>query len=333
VFGVKISDKKIIVILILAAIAAGAAAAIFIRYQAPDTGPHNTTLVSFDRSHLDKSVYGIPGNISPRGFNIVFVSDGIYDPAEFLYRIDTLERGLKVVEPWKSYDNFNFFTVFAKDRDFCTVSDPGPMLKCDKDLIGALQPLGLYRFKVVIVSAKQFVAWSNVVRLENSVIALSLPQRDMADQTVYRNVWLHEFGHSFGLRDEMAQDVQATPGSAATTPGGPNCAPDARTAVQWWGEMIRKVNGTNNTHYFESGQNTTDVGLYYGCAGNPNYIKPTMGSLMNTHDAIMSEYGPVSERYLRKVLDYCYSDFIYNETYDPDFFGQYPEFRECLQGQ
>ena len=43
------------------------------------------------------------------------------------------------------------------------------------------------------------------------------------------------------------------------------------------------------------------------------------------------EYGPVSERYLRKILEYCFSEKLSAEGDDPEFFGQYPEFAACLQ--
>ena len=53
---------------------------------------------------------------------------------------------------------------------------------------------------------------------------------------------------------------------------------------------------------------------------------------MNIQDYSDAEgYGPVSEDYLRKVLNYCFSEKIYDKSDDPEFFEMYPEFKECLK--
>jgi len=128
----------------------------------------------------------------------------------------------------------------------------------------------------------------------------------------------HLFGHSFGLKDEeIFVIVQA--GGAPHAPDGPNCAPNAATAEKWWGNLTKKYSA---------------VGYFKGCAGNENYIKPTVASIMNlnTGSPIIYDYGPVSEQYLKKALDYCFTSGNYNLAQtDPKFFEQYPEFKECLK--
>ncbi|MBU1177045.1 MAG: MerR family transcriptional regulator [Patescibacteria group bacterium] len=75
------------------------------------------------------------------------------------------------------------------------------------------------------------------------------------------------------------------------------------------------------------------VGYFNGCCGNQEYIKPTMTSVMNLNNAteISYEYGPVSEIYLRKILDSCYMPINQSRPVISDnFFEFYPEFKECL---
>jgi len=44
------------------------------------------------------------------------------------------------------------------------------------------------------------------------------------------------------------------------------------------------------------------VGYINGCCGNKDYIRPTIASFMNDPDQA-NDFGPVNERYLRKVLE------------------------------
>src|SRR5581483_5223698 len=107
-----------------------------------------------------------------------------------------------------------------------------------------------------------------------------------------------------------------------TIPDGPNCAPDMRTAEQWWGKLAQIY--------------PSRVGYFPGCEGNNNFIKPTKGSLMALNESdsdFVPDFGPVSELYLSKVLNYCFSDKTYSISDDPDFFAQYPDFKACVQSQ
>lgn len=285
---------------------------------------------SFNRKTLSQTVYSAPETIHRSGLNIVFVSDKFESREAFDAAALFIENAFTTIEPWKSYPDFNFFTVYTGDDRVChleVANHVHPTLRCSPHTTDLIEPLKLYRFKMIIISRENFTSWANVTRLENSVVALSLPT-GTEGQVLPRKVILHEFSHGFGLRDEMTKSVIALSGSEATKPGGPNCAPDVKTALEWWGDLVQKTDA--GQYVFGEGNN--DVGFFYGCAGNEHYLKPTVGSLMNLQDMThpSEDYGPVSTRYLSKVLKYCFSDKVYNQSDDQPFFDQYPEFKACL---
>ena len=141
-----------------------------------------------------------------------------------------------------------------------------------------------------------------------------------------KKIILLELAHGFGMRDET-RSVNAVAGQAPARPAPPNCAPTLDEARAWWGEMVNRAG--NNILSFSRVNN--DVGFYFGCAGNDSYIRPTQRSLMNIQDFPGAEgYGPVSERYLKKVLNYCFSDTRYSASDDPSFFELYPELNVCV---
>jgi len=313
-----------------------AAADITARNEANETAdftPGETLDWSLDRSSLDKSTYGLPKVLHKNGLNIVFISDKFGSRSDFLSAVGFLKQSLETVEPWKSYDGFNFFSVYSGKNSFCRVETENvrkPTLKCDEGINNEILPLRLYRFKAIVVSREDFTAWANLTRINNSMVAFSLPSGGEG-QDFYRKVLLHEFAHGFGLRDEMTKSVIALAGSEATRAGGPNCAPDVKTALSWWGDFVKKT--ANGEYVFGNEEN--DVGFYYGCAGNENYLKPTAGSIMNLQDSThpSEDYGAVSSDYLNKVLKYCFSDTVYRKSDDASFFDLYPEFKSCVKSE
>ena len=294
--------------------------------------------LSFDRSKLSTSTYILPESIKQNGLNVVFISDQFESREDFEYTTAILQAYLRMVEPWKSHENFNFFSIYTGDAvstdegsKICYVEVENhrkPTLRCSTKINDFLIPLSLYRFKVVVVSRQDFTSWANLTRLNNSMVALSVP-KGKEEQEFTKKVLQHEFAHGFGLRDEMTKSVIALAGSEGTLAGGPNCAPDVQTAVEWWGDFVPK---TKDGKYVFSGEDG-DVGFYFGCAGNEQFLKPTTGSLMNLQDLTKpsNDYGKVSESFLKKVLTYCFSEKIYSIKDDPDFFELYPDYRECVK--
>jgi predicted Zn-dependent protease with MMP-like domain len=292
-----------------------------------------TTIVSgIDRESLDKNIYGIPTNLHPRGLNILFISHDFTDKKEFLSTAQFLMDAFQTIEPWKSYKDFNFFTIFTgPDKTMCFIqveNEPKPKLRCSEHVNDYITKLGLYKFKAVVVSRDEFTSWANVTRFDNSMVAISAPP-SAANQELTRKIMLHEFAHGFGLRDEMVKSVIAKAGSEATLAGPPNCAPDIATAKEWWGDELKYISDNIATVDPAKGE----VGFFVGCAGSDQYIKPTIGSLMNLDDATVNSdnYGLVSEHYLKKVLKYCFSpDTGTSVKDDQKFFELYPEFTECV---
>jgi|GEM_PF-2671692 len=293
--------------------------------QAVDTQAVATSTPPAVSAPLDSLIYHVPQTVNPNGLNLVFFSDGYVSWGEFDSDVQMFYGQIKQVEPFKSYNRFNIYEIMPKELSVCTlVKETKPVLRCDPVAVNNyLSPLQLARFKFVILSRQQFQSWSNIVRFDNSVISFSIPQSPTSDMAAKVFGWEfdHLLGHTFGLKDEELY-VITKGGSNGTIPDGPNCAPDMRTAEQWWGKLAQIY--------------PSRVGYFPGCEGNNNFIKPTKGSLMALNESdsdFVPDFGPVSELYLSKVLNYCFSDKTYSISDDPDFFAQYPDFKACVQSQ
>ena len=267
--------------------------------------------------------YRLPEKINPGGLNLVFFADQYISWNEFESDVNALMEEIKRIEPWQSYQLYNIFKINPKNAaGLCYVKvqdERKPVLRCREEINNYLNNLLLERFKLIVLSRQDFQSWANLVRLENSGIFFSTPKllADGITKKTHGLLFSHLLGHAFGLKDEEIF-VLAKAGGSPHTPDGPNCAPDAATAEKWWGDLTKKY---------------PEVGYFKGCCANENYIKPTQSSIMNlnTGSPIVFTYGPVSESYLKKVLDYCFTSGNYNLTKaDWKFFEQYPEFKECL---
>lgn len=272
---------------------------------------------------LDPAVYRAPETVYEYGLNLIFFADGYPSWTEFNNDTNVILDSLHFVAPWNGYGNFNTYQIRPKEVDICTVKtkdERKPVLRCDPEKVNQyLNALRTGHFKLIVLSRQTFQSWANVARLTDSGIFFSLPQSPTASTDKTVTIWLfsHLLGHAFGLKDEELI-VLAKNNAAVFVPDGPNCAPDLETAKKWWGDLVGKESG---------------VGYFKGCSANPDYIKPTKGSLMNLNDfsSFQPTYGAVSERYLKKILDYCFSGIRPAPGDDPDFFAQYPEFKECVK--
>jgi len=267
--------------------------------------------------------YRLLEKINPGGLNLIFFADQYPSWTEFEEDTNSLMEEIKKIEPWKSYQLYNIFKINPKTAGLCYVKikdERKPVLRCSEDINYYLNNLSLERFKLIVLSRQEFQSWSNIVRIENSGIFFSIPHllSDDLEKKTHGLLFAHLLGHAFGLKDEEIF-VLAKAGGAPHTPDGPNCAPDAATAEKWWGDLTKEYSG---------------VGYFKGCCGNENYIKPTQSSIMNlnTGSPIVYTYGPVSEDYLKKVLDYCFTPGNYNNAInDKEFFDRYAEFEDCLK--
>lgn len=271
---------------------------------------------------LNAEEFRLPEKVNPRGLNLIFLADQYQSWDEFGNDINFLMEELKTIEPWQSYQFFNIYEINPKEIGLCYIKikdERKPALRCSPEINKYLNTLPLEKFRLIVLSRQEFQSWANITRYENSGIFFSMPHAltEKTDQRVNALLFAHLLGHAFGLKDEEIF-VLAKAGGAPHTPDGPNCAPDVATAEKWWGDLAKKYR---------------EVGYFKGCNGNENYIKPTQASIMNlnTGAPIVYNYGSVSERYLNKVLDYCFSDKQHKVSDDPAFFTAYSDFVACVK--
>ena len=280
---------------------------------------------SDEKPLLDKNVYGLPEKPSVGGLNLIFFADDYSSWDEFEADSVAVMQGLKKFSPWDKFQYFNIYRIKPgdADRDICTVKSENerkPTLRCSEKINGYLHNIAVERFRLIVLSRRDFQSWANVSRIENSGIFFSVPKK-IEEQDVYGNGLLmaHLMGHAFGLKDEEKYVVAKAEG-APHTPDGPNCAPDEETARKWWGDLAEKY--------------PDKVGFFHTCCGDDNYIKPTISSIMNLGSDMENfnpTYGLVSENYLEKLLSYCYSSQRHSYADDPSFFEIYPEVKTCLE--
>jgi hypothetical protein len=276
----------------------------------------------FEDNQKDFENFRLPEPTYSNGLNLVFFADQYSNWEEFDSDIDFLMKGIKTVIPWNNYMNYNVYKIFSEEGNkICSVKtedERKPFLRCNEGINKYLNKLPLMRFKLVVLSRQEFQSWANISRLKDSGIFFSLKDKISEEDSQLQNVlFAHLMAHAFGLKDEEKY-VLAKGGGAPHTPDGPNCAPDKETAEKWWGDLAKE---NEQVDYFNT------------CCGNDEYIKPTKGSLMNLNSGTEnfdSSYGPVSERYLNKILNYCFLEEKVEYEDDKDFFDRYPEFRECL---
>ncbi len=268
--------------------------------------------------------YRLPERVNPGGLNLVFFADQYPSWEEFESDVNALMSEIKKIEPWKSYALYNVYKINPNVSGVCSVKvadERKPVLRCDADAVnGYLSPLPLERLKLIVLSREEFQSWANVVRLDNSGVFFNVPWvlSNPVDRATHGILFAHMLGHAFGLKDEELF-VLAQAGGAPHEPDGPNCAPDEATAREWWGDAANEF--------------PDEVGYFPGCAANEGYIKPTKASIMNLNTGadLVSTYGPVSEQYLKRILDYCFTPGTRSEAAsDPVFFERYPDFLSCL---
>jgi hypothetical protein len=266
--------------------------------------------------------YRNPEKIYPRGLNLIFFADDYPSWEDFDSDVSNLMIGIKQIEPWKSYNNYNIYKINpGKENQLCqikTENERKPVLRCDTKINNLLGRLQLENFRLVVLSRKDFQSWANVTRLADSGIFFSVKDKiDESNGLATSYLFSHLLGHSFGLKDEEKYVIAKADG-APHAPNGPNCAPDEETARRWWGTLAERY--------------PDRVGYFKTCAGSDAYIRPTESSLMNfgNMEKFIPDYGPVSEAYLKKMLDYCFSEKVVTQEKDPVFFEQYPEFKQCL---
>jgi len=155
-----------------------------------------------------------------------------------------------------------------------------PPLKARQDLLTGILDYLKSNYKLIIIDATGSVSCAELSS-KDKISLIILGKKRYKDKHSFAKGFLHELGHSLGLRDECVNCQQLS------SAGPPNCAATKEEAEEWWGELVGKDSRIN---------------YISGCCGNKNYIRPTIASLMNDPDKA-EDFGPVNERYLREILE------------------------------
>ena len=213
--------------------------------------------------------------------NIVFCPLNYQDSRSFGRDRQILIKKLKATKPFDEFNVFRFWyiDISKKEESFNFRSTQGfPPLKVRQDFLDSIKARLKSNYKLVIIDAKGFTSCAELSSVSKlSLIILGRARYGSSDS--FARGFLHEFGHSFGLRDECV-DCRRCSG------GPPNCARTKEEAERLWGDLAAKY---SRVRYIQ------------GCCGSINYIRPTTASLMNNPDRA-KDFGPVNERYLRKAL-------------------------------
>jgi hypothetical protein len=225
---------------------------------------------------------GQEANQSSSTFNLVFCSLNYQNQAEFIFDTGILMQRLRSTPPFDEFDDFLFWSIYLsgdEEEDIFFESHGLPPVKIRLDFLERISAELRQAYKLIIIDAAGFISCAELSEIQNtSLVILGRKRYENADS--FAKGFLHELGHSLGLRDECTHCQQLSPA------GYPNCAATREEAVQWWGDLVGKDDRVN---------------YIAGCSGNKNYIRPTIASLMNDPDKA-TDFGPVNERYLRNIL-------------------------------
>ena len=202
----------------------------------------------------------------------------------FLEDIDTIIERLHKTRPFDEFvGRIEFYyislskeeenMIFKRTQNF-------PFLKVRRDFLDSILADINSKYKLIIIDALGSVSCAEL-SLKDKMSLVILGRRRYKNKSSFAKGFLHELGHSLGLRDECVDCERLCPH------GEPNCAATKADAEKWWGDLVGKVKFVN---YIK------------GCCGNKNYIRPTIASLMNDPDKA-EDFGSVNERYLREMLE------------------------------
>lgn len=215
--------------------------------------------------------------------NLVFCPLNYQNKDNFLRDIEALKQRLSKTKPFDECNNLKFWYINLSQKEESRVFKPAsvfPFLKVHKDFFADISTKLKSVYKLVIVDASAGIFAAEISSSEK-ISLIILGRARYKDSNGFARSFLHELGHSLGLRDEGLNSE-----AALCLPGPPNCASLKEEAEKWWGDLAA---GNDR------------VGYISGCCGNKNYIRPTIASLMNNPEKA-NDFGPVNERYLRKEL-------------------------------
>ncbi|MFA5373986.1 MAG: hypothetical protein WC354_07395 [Candidatus Omnitrophota bacterium] len=229
--------------------------------------------------------------------NLVFCPVNYQSEKIFIEDTIAIASRLKKTAPFKDISNrISFFRLVLspeEQKQFLQRSQGIPPLKINRALLNRTGHSIKSAYKLVLIDAKGGVSCAELSEISKvSLIILGRSRYGSADS--FTKGFLHELGHSLGLRDEGLNSQ-----AALCQPGPPNCAVTEEEAKNWWGDLAGKVSRVNYIN---------------GCCGNISYFRPTIASLMNDPDKA-NDFGPVNERYLTQTLQTLYRTACDTEGY------------------
>ncbi|MDD2702502.1 MAG: hypothetical protein PHC33_00630 [Candidatus Omnitrophica bacterium] len=236
---------------------------------------------SYEIEPLDKKLL----SKEKSALNLVFCPLNYPDKEAFQKDTQGLIARLKRTKPFDELSvSFSIWQVNFTGAEAVQVFKPTqgfPPLKVRNDLLAYISSkLKSREYKFVIIDAKGSTSCAELSSIEKTSLII-LGKARYKGKNRFAKGFLHELGHSLGLYDECVDCAQLSSG------GYPNCAATKEEAQEWWGDLVSKDSRVN---------------FISGCCGNKYYLRPTIASLMNDPDKA-KDFGPVNERYLKKVLN------------------------------
>lgn len=226
------------------------------------------------------------GEIPPQAaLKIVFVPAHYQNKEAFLKDSEALIQRLKDTVPFNEFREriaFYFIDVSEVEKELFFKDIPAafPPLSVREGLLRKIRDVLRSEYKLVIVDERGSISCAEL-SLADRMSVVILGRKRYLNEESFAKGFLHELGHSLGLREEGVHCTRFCP------PGPPNCATSLAEAEQWWGGLLGRP---DSSHYIR------------GCCGNRNYYRPSIASLMNAPDKA-ADFGIVNEDYLRKALN------------------------------
>ncbi len=254
-------------------------------YPAASRGgiPYSTNTGSNTPCEFSNGIY--PGE-SPeaeiRAFNIVFCPLHYRDNRAFLKDTGTALDRLKKTVPFNEFTDKimpYYVELFGEEEDKIFKKTGGfPPLKVRQDFLDSIKARLKSNYKLIIIDAKGSTSCAELSSV-NKLSLIILGRARYKSKSSFAKGFLHELGHSLGLRDECihCRRVQR---------GFPNCARTKEEAKEWWSKLLGK---------------SFRLSYIQGCCGRWDCFRPAIASLMNNPDKAKG-FGRVNEEYLRREL-------------------------------
>ncbi|MDP2924194.1 MAG: hypothetical protein Q8O30_10830 [Candidatus Omnitrophota bacterium] len=216
-------------------------------------------------------------------FNLVFCSINYTNKENFSKDIEVLIQRLSKTKPFDEINTTGFWYINTSKEEEGIIfkrTQGFPPLKVRSDFLDDVSTYLNSNYKLIIIDASGLVSCAELSSADKLSLII-LGKARYKDEDSFAKGFLHELGHSLGLRDECVDCAQLS------LAGPPNCAATKEEAQKWWGDLVGKV---------------ARVNYIRGCCGNKDYIRPVIASLMNDADKA-EDFGPVNERYLKNILE------------------------------